>query len=259
MIDLRLGDCIELMKEINNNSIDLTITSPPYDDLRNYNSNINLKEIANELYRITKDGGIIVWVVGDKVKNGSKSLTSFKQALLFNEIGFNVYDVIIYEKTSPSAPHKNRYFNAFEYMFVFSKGKPKTINLLCDRKNKWAGTYSGVITKREKDGSLTTKEKKLVNEYSIRTNIWTYAVGNNKSSSDKIAFQHPAIFPEKLAEDNILSWSNEGDVVLDCFMGSGTTGKMCKLLNRNFIGIEIDRNYFNIAKDRIESAKGGQQ
>ena len=138
MIDLRLGDCIELMKEINNNSIDLTITSPPYDDLRNYNSNINLKEIANELYRITKDGGIIVWVVGDKVKNGSKSLTSFKQALLFNEIGFNVYDVIIYEKTSPSAPHKNRYFNAFEYMFVFSKGKPKTINLLCDRKNKWA-------------------------------------------------------------------------------------------------------------------------
>ena len=259
MIDLRLGDCIELMKEINNNSIDLTITSPPYDDLRNYNSNINLKEIANELYRITKDGGIIVWVVGDKVKNGSKSLTSFKQALLFNEIGFNVYDVIIYEKTSPSAPHKNRYFNAFEYMFVFSKGKPKTINLLCDRKNKWAGTYSGVITKREKDGSLTTKEKKLVNEYSIRTNIWTYAVGNNKSSSDKIAFQHPAIFPEQLAEDNILSWSNEGDVVLDCFMGSGTTGKMCKLLNRNFIGIEIDRNYFNIAKDRIESAKGGQQ
>lgn len=253
MIDLRCGDCLEIMKTMENNSIDLTITSPPYDDLRDYNSNINFEEIARDLYRITKDGGVVVWVVGDKVKNGSKSLTSFKQALLFNEIGFNVYDVIIYEKTSPSAPHKNRYFNAFEYMFIFSKGKPKTINLLCDRKNKWAGTYSGVITKREKDGSLTMKEKKLVNEYSIRTNIWTYAVGNNKSTSDKIAFQHPAIFPEKLVEDNIISWSNENDIILDCFMGSGTTGKMCKLLNRNFIGIEIDEKYFEIAKERINN------
>lgn len=254
-IDLKQGDCLEVMKTLNDECIDLTITSPPYDNLRDYNSKINFKKIAKELYRITKKGGIVVWVVGDKVEKGSKSLSSYKQALLFNEIGFNVYDVIIYEKTSPSAPHKNRYFNSFEYMFVFSKRKPKTINLLKDRKNKYGGTYSGVVTKREKNGTLTTKGKKLINEYGIRTNIWSYAVGNNKSTTDKIAFKHPAIFPEKLAEDHILSWSDEGDTVLDCFMGSGTTGKMCKLLNRNFIGIELDKNYFEIAKERINNYK----
>lgn len=248
------GDCLEIMKKMPSNYIDLTITSPPYDNLRTYNGyTFDFENIAKELYRITKKGGVVVWVVGDKVENGSKTLTSYKQALLFKEIGFNVYDVIIYEKTSPSAPHKNRYFNAFEYMFIFSKGKPKTINLLKDRKNKYANTYSGVVTKREKDGTLTTKEKKMINEYGIRTNIWSYAVGNNKSTTDKIAFKHPAIFPEKLAQDHILSWSNEGDTILDCFMGSGTTGKMCKLLNRHFIGIEISEEYFNIAKERIEN------
>lgn len=253
MIDLRQGDCLELMKDIPDNSIDLVVTSPPYDDLRSYNSTFDIDKVANQLYRITKKGGIVVWVVGDKIDKGSKTLTSYKQALSFKETGFNVYDVIIYEKTSPSAPHKNRYFNSFEYMFVFSKGKPKTINLLKDRKNKYAGTYSGIVTKREQDGTLTTKEKKLINEYGIRTNIWSYAVGNNKSSTDKIAFQHPAIFPEKLAQDHILSWSNEQDLVLDCFMGSGTTGKMCKLLNRNFIGIELSEEYYNIAKERINN------
>lgn len=255
MIDLKCGDCLELMKDIPNEYIDLTITSPPYDDLRDYNSNIDFENIIKQLYRITKKGGVCVWIIGDKVENGSKTLTSYKQALLFKKIGFNVYDVIIYEKTSPSAPHKNRYFNSFEYMFIFSKGKPKTINLLKDRKNKYANTYSGVITKREKNGTLTTKERKLISEYGIRTNIWSYAVGNNKSTTDKIAFKHPAIFPEKLAQDHILSWSNERDIVLDCFMGSGTAGKMCKLLNRNFIGIEIDEHYFNIAKERIEKVE----
>ena len=165
------GDCLEEMKKISDECIDLTITSPPYDDLRNYNSKIDFERVVKELYRITKDGGIVVWVVGDKVENGSKTLTSYKQALLFKEIGFNVYDVIIYEKTSPSAPHKNRYFNSFEYMFILSKGKPTTINLLKDRKNKYGGTYSGIITKREKDGTLTKKETKLINEYGIRTNI----------------------------------------------------------------------------------------
>src|SRR5574344_574037 len=243
------------MKEIPDKSIDLTVTSPPYDDLREYNSVLDFEKIIKELYRITKDGGVVVWVVGDKVTNGSKSLSSYKQAILFNEIGFNVYDVIIYEKTSPSAPHKRRYFNSFEYMFIFSKGKPKTINLLKDRKNKYGGSCTGIITKREKDGTLTKKENKTINEYGTRTNIWSYAVGNNKSTTDKIAFKHPAIFPEKLAQDHILSWSNQNDIVLDCFMGSGTTGKMCKKLNRNFIGIELSQEYYDIAVRRINEAK----
>lgn len=166
-------------------SIDLVLTSPPYDDLRDYEKNTIwnfevFKEIAKELYRITKKGGTVVWIVGDKTKNGNKTLTSFKQALCFQEIGFNVYDVIIYEKTSPSAPHKNRYFNAFEYMFIFTKGKPKTVNLLADRKNTYAGQKSGVVTKREKDGTLTKKEKKTIKEYGVRTNIWSYAVRISK-------------------------------------------------------------------------------
>lgn len=256
MIDLRCGDCLDEIKNMPDEIIDLIITSPPYDDLRDYEHSLVwnydiFKKIAEELYRVIKKGGIVVWVIGDKVEKGSKTLTSYKQALYFKKIGFNIYDVIIYEKTSPSAPHKNRYFNSFEYMFILSKGKPKTVNLLKDKKNKYAGTYSGIVTKREKDGRLTTKKKKLINEYGVRTNIWSYAVGNNKSTSDKIAFKHPAIFPEKLVQDHILSWSNEGDTVMDCFMGSGTTGKICKLLNRKFIGIEIIPEYFEIAKKRI--------
>lgn len=255
---IECGDCLKLIKELPDNCIDLTITSPPYDNLRKYNGySFDFESTAKELYRVTKEGGVIVWIVGDKVEKGSKTLTSFKQAIYFKEIGFNIYDVIIYEKTSPSAPHKNRYFNSFEYMFILSKGKPKTINLLKDRKNKYGGTYSGVITKREEDGTLSKKEKKLIDEYGIRTNIWSYAVGYNKTTKDKIAFKHPAIFPEKLAEDHILSWSKENDLVLDPFLGSGTTTKMAILNNRNYIGFEISEEYYDIAKKRLENINYG--
>lgn len=257
-IDLRKGDCLEVMDKLIEEgvTVDLTVTSPPYDDLRDYNSNIDFRSISEKLYRITKNGGVVVWVVGDKVNNGSKSLTSFKQALIFEKIGFKIYDVIIYEKTSPSAPHKNRYFNSFEYMFIFTKGKPKTVNLIEDRKNKYAGTKTGNITRREKDGSLTSKGTKTIKELGRRTNVWQYAVGNNKSTTYKKAFKHPAIFPEKLAYDHVISWSNKGDLVLDCFMGSGTTGVACKNTNRNFIGIELDEKYFEIAKERIDYEGG---
>lgn len=251
-------DCLIVLDKLIDKGVqvDLTVTSPPYDDIRDYNNTLVwdfnvFKEVAQKLYNITKNGGILVWVVGDSVKNGSKTLTSFEQAIYFKSIGFNVYDVIIYHKTSTAPPHKNRYFNTFEYMFILSKGKPKTINLIKDRKNKYAGTMSGLRTIREKDGRLTERDRVLVSDYGYRTNIWSYAVGHNKSTTDKIAYKHPAIFPEKLAQDHILSWSNEGDLVLDCFMGSGTTGKMCKLLNRRFIGIEKVENYFNISIQRI--------
>ena len=253
-------DCLEVLNDLISLGIkvDLTVTSPPYDDLRNYEESLIwnfdvFKQVANRLYNITKDGGIVVWVVGDSVKKGSKTLRCYEQALYFKSIGFNVYDVIIYEKTSPSPPHKNRYFNSFEYQFILSKGKPKTVNLLKDRPNKCAGTSSGTVTRREKDGSLTTKKKIKIADFGIRTNVWSYDVGNNKSTKDKFAFKHPAIFPEKLAQDHILSWSNEGDIVLDCFMGSGTTGKMALLNNRKFIGIEKVEKYFEISKQRIEN------
>lgn len=249
-------DCLEGFKLLDNNCIDLTVTSPPYDNLRTYNGySFDFKNTAKELYRVTKDGGVVIWVVGDKVNNGSKTCTSYKQALFFMDIGFNMYDVIIYQKTSPSAPHKGRYFNSFEYMFVLSKGKPKTINLLYDRPNKSSGRNTGRLSKRESNGVLTTKKSITISDFGLRTNIWTYDVGNNKSTKDKIAFKHPAIFPERLANDHIISWSNENDVILDPFIGSGTTAKIALLNNRKYIGFEISKEYCDIAEKRIAICK----
>lgn len=252
-------DCIKFMKKLPDNCIDLTVTSPPYDDLRDYENNLvwdynTFRKVARELYRVTKKGGVVVWVIGDKTNKGNKSLTSFKHALYFQEVGFNIYDVIIYEKAGSAPPHPNRYFNSFEYMFVISKGKPKAVNLLKDKKNSCAGMSTfGNITRREKDGSLTTKGKKVINEYGIRTNIWRYNNGKGFSSKDKIAYEHPAIFPEKLVEDHIKSWSNPGDIVFDPFGGSGTTAKVSITLHRKWLYVEKVKKYCDIAKRRIEN------
>lgn len=247
MIDLRQGDCLDVMKTIPDGSVDLVVTSPPYDDLRNYNSTINFEEIAKELHRIMKNGGIVVWNVNDKIKNGTKTLSSFKQAILFNEVGFNVNDVMIWKKTNPMPQVKQpRYNQVFEYMFIFSKGKPKTFNpLMIDCKS--AGKeYKSTCKKITKDKEREYKEFKI-NKQKVDDNIWEFAVSQNKTS-------HPAVFPLELPLRHVQSWSNEGDVVLDPFMGSGTTGVACKELNRNFIGIELDEKYFNIAKERINNA-----
>jgi DNA modification methylase len=265
MVDIKLmqGDCLERMKDIADNSIDLTVTSPPYDNLRTYNGNIEqwsfekFQGIARGLYRVTKQNGVVVWVVGDATINGSETGTSFKQALYFKEIGFNLHDTMIYSKGSCPFPATNRYYNIFEYMFVFSKGKPKTFNPIQDRQNKKANQLIKAVTNRQRNGKLTRTSAELNNtqrtikKFGYRFNIWDISPGNGKSHTDKIAYQHPATFPEQLAKDHIISWSNEGDTVLDPFMGSGTTGVACVNTNRNFIGIEIDEGYFNIAMDRI--------
>lgn len=247
------GDCLEVMKTFKDECIDLTVTSPPYDNLRTYNGyTFDFEGIAKELYRVTKQGGVVVWVVKDAVVKGNRTLTSFKQAIKFQELGFNVFDTIIWSKPNSSLPHKGRYFDTFEYMFILSKGLPKSVNLLKDRKNKYAGTSNfGNRSVREIDGTLTNKGKKIIADYSYRFNIWEYSVGFNKSSSDRNTFKHPATFPEKLAEDHILSWSNEGDTVFDPMAGSGTTIKMAKKNNRNYIGIEISQEYIDIINARL--------
>ncbi|MBO3635177.1 DNA-methyltransferase [Bacillus subtilis] len=254
------NDCVQFMREnIGDCSIDLTVTSPPYDDLRNYNGySFNFEETAKELYRVTKEGGVVVWVVGDKTHNGSESGTSFKQALYFKEIGFNLHDTMIYEKDSISFPDKNRYYQIFEYMFVFSKGKPKTVNLISDRKNKWYNGKKHIKGHyRKMDGEKVRHNKQnLLKEFGVRFNIWRIPNGHQKSTLDKVAFEHPAIFPERLAEDHILSWSNEGDIVLDPFMGSGTTAKMAALNNRKYIGTEISKEYCDIANERLRGYRG---
>ena len=253
MIDLHLGDCLEVMKTFPSNSIDLTVTSPPYDNLRNYNGySFDFEGIAKELYRVIKDGGVVVWVVGDATINGSETGTSFKQALYFKEIGFNLHDTMIYQKNNFANPSSNRYHQIFEFMFVLSKGKPKSFNPIKDRKNVCAGESNwGTNKARQKDGSFKERQKKIVSEYGMRYNIWEFMTSKGFATKDNFAYSHPAIFPEKVAYDHIFSWSNEGDTVLDCFLGSGTTGKVAKQLNRKFIGIEISQEYLDIAKRRI--------
>jgi DNA modification methylase len=248
MIDLHLGDCLEVMKSLPEKSIDLTVTSPPYDNLRTYNGySFDFEGIAKELYRVTKDGGVVVWVVGDATVNGSETGTSFKQALYFKEIGFNLHDTMIYEKDGIAFPDKNRYQQSFEYMFVLSKGKPKTLNLINDRKNV---SFGRKVTGTERNADGTTRKASCfgnpIKEFGIRWNVWRIA-----STKGNVKTGHPAMFSESLAHDHIVSWSNEGNTVLDCFLGSGTTGKMAKQLNRSFIGIEISKEYFEIAKGRI--------
>ena len=206
--------------------------------------------------RILKDGGVIVWIVGDAVINGSETLTSFEQALYFKNIcKLNVHDVMIYEKNTFPFPSSNRYHQVFEYMFVLSKGKPKTFNPIIDEPVKYAGfTSRGRQTKRMPDGSLKeTKKARIYADFKMRSNIWRYAIGKNNTTPDEIAYKHPALFPEKLVEDLILSWSNECDIVYDPMAGSGTTAKMAIKHNRNWILSEINKKYCNeIIKKRLK-------
>ena len=251
-------DCRDGLRQLGDNSVDLTVTSPPYDSLRTYQDdefawNFDIfKEVANELYRVTKPGGVVVWVVGDEVVNGGETGTSFRQALYFQELGFKIHDTMIYEKNSSTFPARitsKRYSQIFEYMFVFTKGKIRgDIKLIADKRNKWAGwTNWGTKTYYDKEGNLIQykKNNKPTPEFSLRTNIWKYAVAFNDKTG------HPAVFPEKLAEDHILSWTNEGDTVLDPFMGSGTTAKMAMLNKRNYIGFEKNPEYWEVSLKRV--------
>lgn len=250
-------NCLETLKRMHDSFIDLTVTSPPYDNLRTYNGyTFDFEGIAKELYRVTKDGGVVVWIVGDATIKGSETGTSFKQALYFKEIGFNLYDTMIYSKPNAPLSHR-RYEQDFEYMFVLCKGTPNTFNGIKDKINKYSGTsVSG--SKRDvgtgiAKGLSGRKLGKVIQKYGLRGNIWRYSNSGGLSTKDSFAHQHPAIFPEKLAEDHILSWSNEGDIVLDPMCGSGTTLKMAKKNNRNYIGIEISQEYIEIINKRLEN------
>lgn len=246
---IKCCDCVEGMKELPDNCIDLTVTSPPYDNLRIYkgNSTWNFEAVTKELFRITKQGGVVVWVVGDQTTNGSESGTSFKQALYFKEIGFNLHDTMIYQKQNYVPLNHNRYEQEFEYMFVFSKGKPKTFNPItipC----KYAGTetWGERTVHKTNDSGLVSVGKKKVKDTKYHGNIFCYLTNKSKETKG-----HPAPFPEQLVHDHIITWSNQGDVVLDPFLGSGTTAKVAKTLNRHYIGFEVSVDYLEIANARI--------
>jgi len=250
-IEIYCGDCLEVMKEIKDQSIDMVLTSPPYDNLRTYNLyDFDFENTAKEIYRVIKIGGVLVWVVGDQTINGSETGTSFKQALYFKQIGLNLHDTMIYAKTNYVPLTHNRYEQAYEFMFVFTKFCLKTFNpikIICNYKGKnTSSTYRHT-------GKETMKKHTVgpIREMKIKSNIWFYDIGNMKSSKDKYISEHPAIFPEQLAKDHIISWSNLGDLILDPFLGSGTTARACKDLGRKCIGIEISEKYCQIAVKRL--------
>lgn len=243
-------DCLDGFKSLPDNFIDMVVTSPPYDDLRKYgnekstwNENI-FRSVAKELFRVIKDGGVVVWIVNDKTEKGSKTLTSFRQALFFQSVGFLVNDVMIWEKTNAMPTiRQTRYTDVFEYMFVLSKGKPKTFNPImipC----KCAGQNYNSTCKNMGGENGRTHKNFNINKEKIKGNIWEIAIAQNKT-------KHPAVYPYKIAYDHILSWSNEGDVILDPFMGSGTTALACIKTKRKYIGFEINGEYVNICKERI--------
>lgn len=253
------GDCVEIMRSFDPESIDLVITSPPYDNLRNYNGyKFNFEDVAIELFRVIKKGGVVVWVIGDATIDGSETGTSFKQALFFKEIGFNLHDTMIFKKRNPIPQvYRKRYTNEFEFMFVFSKGLVKTHNPIMVNCLHAGLELNGTTYKNySKDLQIRRKLAKPVKDKKIKGNVWEYVVGKNKE--DQLAKAHPAPFPLKLAEDHILSWSNKGDLVLDPMCGSGTTCVAAKRHDRKYIGIDISKEYCDLAEKRMKEFFGNQ-
>jgi site-specific DNA-methyltransferase (adenine-specific) len=256
-------NCIDGMNQMDAESVDLVVTSPPYDDLRTYNDSSKwdfnvFKDVAHAITRVLKPGGVIMWNVNDATINGGESGSSFRQALYFmDSCGLRLHDTMIYEKSGiafAAGPHSVRYSQAFEYCFIISKGKPKTVNIIMDKKNKWAGVSSwGNAKARKKDGTLEDagKKSKETREWGARTNIWRIINSGGFGQSSKTSYKHPATMPEELARGHIISWSNPGDLVLDPFMGSGTTAQMAIEEQRNFIGFEIDPTYYEMCVNRI--------
>ena len=256
MLDLNkvyCGDNLTLIKQLDDDCIDLTVTSPPYDNLRTYNGfTWDCEGLAKELFRVTKVGGVVVWVVADATINGSETGSSFKQALYFIECGFNLHDTMIWRKDTCGMPSSIRYGQCFEYMFIFTKGKIKTFNPIEDRPNKYEGSKVHG-TYRDKTGSLHKRSGEWINhvipELGARFNVWDISTEKSNKTG------HPAIFPIAIATDHILSWSNPGDIILDPFMGSGTVALACIETGRNYIGFEISFEYIELANSRLNTEK----
>lgn len=250
------GDAATALKTLPNGCVHLGVTSCPYDDLRTYGKekvSWDFETIAKELYRVLCPGGVLCWNVNDQVVNGGETLTSCKQKIYFVEqCGFRVHDTMIYEKRNFSHPEKVRYHQVFEYVYVLSKGAPRAFNPIKDKKNATAGCIGnlGVNTYTERDGTKSVREKKLTAEYGMRTNVW---MGNTRGQEDMcIPLKHPAMMPKWLARDLILSWSNAGDIVIDPFMGSGTTIQQAEATGRSGIGIEINPEYIRDFRQNLD-------
>ena len=248
-----IGDAVKVLRSFNEGVIDLTVTSPPYEDLRDYKGyQFDALKMLSAIHRVTKPGGVCVWVVGEKI-NGSRSLSSFNHAFIGKEAGFDVHDVMIYQKKNTPFMRSNAYTNCYELMIIFSKGKPKTFNPLMTPtvRNGWE-----TAVHNKGPDAINRKRPVELKKEKVKTNIWQYAVGMGGTTTDKVAFQHPAVFPESLARDHILSWSLPGDLVLDPMCGSGTTCKMARIHGRAWVGIDTSKEYIDISKERVCALDG---
>ena len=246
------AECAKFMEKMGEGTVDLTVTSPPYDNLRDYQGySFDFGAISEGLYRVTAKGGVVVWVVGDKI-DGGRSLTSFRQAVRFQEAGFVMHDVMIYQKKNTPFTRSNAYTNCYEMMFILSKGSPKAFNPMMEGT---ARPRTEVPASNKKAGGANRKVPDHSSKGEIRTSIWKYAVGLHGTASDRYAFAHPAMFPEKLAKDHILTWSNLDDLVFDPMCGAGTTPKMAKLHGRRYVGVDVSSAYVKIAKKRVSTVQ----
>ena len=241
-----------MQHEMPEHCVDLVVTSPPYDNLRDYNGyNFDAESVGLGIMHVLKEGGVAVWVVGDRI-DGGRSLTSFEHAIMFRDLGFRVHDVMIYQKKNTPFMRSNAYTNAYELMLVLSKGTPKTFNpLTCPtvRNGKETAVYG-----KGPDGDNSKRRAVTLRKEKTLINIWQYAVGLGGTTRDRYAFEHKALFPEKLAADHILSWSNPGDIVLDPMCGAGTTLKMAALNGRQWFGIDVSEEYIALSARRVAEA-----
>ena len=246
--DLYLGDCLAVMPALG--KVDAVVTSPPYDNLRDYGEGfdgVDCFGVLTNISNILINGGVCMWNVADATIKGSESGSSFRQALHAIDCGLNLHDTMIYQKPQAFGGSSKAYLHSFEYMFVFSKGVPKTFNAIRDRKNVRDGISSTTKGGRKKNGQLQERTTVEVSPYGKRKNVWAFGVGG-------VNHGHPAIMPDSMARDHIISWSNESETILDPFMGSGTTLVACAKLGRKGIGIELDPDYFEIAVERVKKA-----
>ena len=251
-----LADCVQGMKGLPSEIIPLTVTSPPYDDLRTYDglAEWDFMNVARELYRITMPGGVVVWVVQEQIINGSESGESSRQRLAFANIGFRLHHTMVMARTSGYQFSHARYGRPLEDAFILSKGPPRYFCSIRDQKNKSAG-QSRNKTNRNPDGSFDRAGRWTTNPYGVRGPIWLYHTGKHHTAKEDYAFDHPALMPEQMAEDHIVSWSKVGDLIFDPFAGAGTTLKMAMLNHRRFLGFEINPKYVKLARRRLKKAE----
>ena len=252
-ISLYHGDCADVLSKLDVKA-DLILTSPPYDHLRDYGgTGFDFGATADACVESLTEGGVLVWVIADSTIDGSETGSSFRQALAFKSRGLKLHDTMIYlKKGSNGLTYTNRHQNGFEYMFVFSNGNPKTINLIADKPAVLGGRKVAAPTHRNKDGTISTREGYMLPKFVTRNNVWEYDPGFNKAAPGfPAAHKHPAIFPQKLAEDHIKTWTNKGDLVLDPMCGSGTTLRAAKNLGRKAVGVEIFDEYLEIVTERM--------